>query len=115
MFDTEYAVRVININANKQAGASDLSAGASMSYSYTDVTNAIQSAISNVSFANGKFEFDQTLKNNGLAGADPVAYAPLDFHVLNISSQTVTAANAAKSGDGHRKAASFIHNQTLTP
>jgi Fungalysin metallopeptidase (M36) len=115
MFDTEYAVRVININANKQAGASDLSASASMNYSYADVTSAIQSAVSNVSFANGKFEFDQTLKNNGITGADPAAYSPLNFQVISISNSTVTTANSDNGGDGRSKPASFIYNQTLNP
>lgn len=113
MFDTEYAVRAININPNKQAGFSDLSGSASLSYSYADVTGAISAAISNVTFANGKFEFDQTLKNNGIAGADQTAYAPLDFQIVGISSPTVTAANADNGGDGRNKPASFIYNQTL--
>lgn len=113
MLDTEYSVRAININPNKQAGASDLSASASMNYTYADVTNSIQAAISNVTFASGKFEFEQTLKNNGVAGADAAAYSPLNFQVVSISNPTVTAANADNGGDGKSKPASFIYNQTL--
>jgi hypothetical protein len=115
MFDTEYAVRAISINPNKQAGASDLSASASLTYSYADVTSALQASISNVSFANAKFEFDQTMKNNGIAGADPTAYAPVDFQIVSISNPTVTAANADNGGDGKSRPASFIFNQTLSP
>ncbi|HEX8843732.1 MAG TPA: M36 family metallopeptidase [Pyrinomonadaceae bacterium] len=114
MFGTEYAVRAISINPNRQAGFSDLSGSASLSYGLADVTNSIQAAISNASFANGKFEFDQTLKNNGIAGAaDSTAYAPLDFQILSTSSPTVTVANADNGGDGKSRPASFIYNQTL--
>ncbi|MDT5122632.1 MAG: hypothetical protein QOC96_2114 [Acidobacteriota bacterium] len=115
MFDTEYAVRAINLNSNKQAGVSDLSGGASLNFSFADVTSALQSAISNVSFANGKFEFDQTLKNNGISGVDQNAYAPVNFQVVGISNPTVTAANSDNGGDGQNKPASFIYNQTLNP
>jgi hypothetical protein len=114
MFNTEYAVRAINLNPNKQAGFSDLSGSASLSYSYADVTSAIQAAVSNVTFSNGKFEFDQTLKNNGITGAaDQTAYSPLDFQVVSISNPTVSAANADNGGDGKSRPASFIFNQTL--
>jgi hypothetical protein len=113
MFDTEYAVRTINVNANRQMGFGDLSASASLNYSFADVTNAVQTALSNVSFADGKFEFDETLKNSGVAAADATAYAPLDFQILSISNPTVTVANSDNGGDGKGKPASFIFNQTL--
>ncbi len=113
MFGTEYAVRTINVNANKQAGFGDLSGSASLTYSLADVTSAVAAAISNVRFANGKFEFDQTLKNNGVAAADKTAYAPLDFQIISISNPTVTVANADNGGDGKSRPASFVFNQTL--
>ena len=114
MFDTEYAVRAFSVNPNRQFGFSDLSGAASLNYSYADVTSAIQSAISNVSFANGKFEFDQTLKNNGVANAaDQTAYAPVDFRILSISTPSVTVANADNGGNGKDTPASFVYNQTL--
>jgi hypothetical protein len=113
MFGTEYAVRTVSVNANRQMGFGDLSASASLGYSFADVTSAIQTAISNVSFANGKFEFDETLKNNGVAAADTTAYAPLDFRIVSISNPTVTVANSDNGGDGKTKPASFIFNQTL--
>lgn len=114
LFGTEYAVRAVSLNPNRQAGFSDLSAGASLSYSYADVTNSIQTAISNVKFAGSTFEFDQTVKNNGVAGAvDATTYAPIDFRIVGISSPTVTAANADNGGTGQGKPASFVYNQTL--
>jgi hypothetical protein len=113
MFGTEYAVRTVSVNANRQMGFGDLSAGASLNYSLADVTSAIQTTLSNVSFAGGKFEFDQTLKNNGVAGTDATAYAPVDFRILSISNPTVTVANADNGGDGKSRPASFVFNQTL--
>ncbi|MDT7541444.1 MAG: hypothetical protein QOE33_1348 [Acidobacteriota bacterium] len=114
MFGTEYAVRAVSLNANRQAGFSDLSAGASLGYSFADVTNSIQTAISNVKFAGSTFEFDQTLKNTGVAGAaDTTAYAPIDFQIVSISSPTVTAANADNGGTGQGKPASFVYNLSL--
>jgi hypothetical protein len=114
MFGTEYAVRAVSLNANRQAGFSDLSAGASLSYSFADVTNAVQTAISNVKFAGSTFEFDQSIKNAGVVGAaDATAYAPVDFQIVRISSPTVTALNADNGGTGQGKPASFVYNQTL--
>jgi hypothetical protein len=114
MFGTEYAVRAVSLNPNRQAGFSDLSAGASLGYSYADVSNSIQAAISNVKFAGSTFEFDQTVKNNGVAGAaDTTAYAPIDFQIVSISSPTVTAANSDNGGTGQGKPASFVYNQSL--
>jgi hypothetical protein len=113
MFGTEYAVRAVSINANRQAGFSDLSGGAALSYSFADVTSAIQTAASNFSFADGKFEFDQTIKSTGVSGADPHAYAPIDFRIVSISDPTVTAVNADNGGDGQTKPASYVYNQTL--
>lgn len=112
-FGTEYAVRTISVNPNRQTGFGDLSASASLNYSLADVTSAVQATLSNVSFANGKFEFDQTLKNNGVAGADATAYAPVDFRIISTSNPTVTVANADNGGDGKSKPASFVFNQTL--
>lgn len=113
MFGTEYAVRTISLNPSRQMGFGDLSASASLSYGFADVTSAIQATLSNVTFAGGKFEFDQTLKNKGVAGADATAYAPIDFRILSISNPNVTVANADNGGDGRSKPASFVFNQTL--
>ncbi len=113
MFDTEYAVRAIKLNTNKQSGFSDLSGSASMSSSISDVTSAIQTAITNVSYAGGIFQFDQTLKNKGVSGADQTAFAPLNFKVFNISNSTVTVNNADNGGDGRSMPGVFNYNQTL--
>ena len=113
MFDTEYAVRAITFNANRMSGFSDLSGSASLTSSNQDITAAIQTAVSNVSFSNGIFQFDQTLKNNGVGGADPTVYAPINFKIINTSSPTVTVANADNGGDGRSTPAIFNYNQTL--
>jgi hypothetical protein len=114
MFDTEYAVRAVALNPNKQSGFSDLSGSASLTSSVQDISSAIQTAISNVSFANGVFEFDQTLKNKGVSAADTTAYAPVNFKVISISDSTVTVANADNGGDGRNMPGIFNYNQTLT-
>jgi hypothetical protein len=114
MFDSEYAVRAISVNPNRQSGFSDLSASASFTSSIQDVTNAVSSAISNVSFANGIFEFDNKLTNNGITGADSTAYGPVSFKVVRISNPTVTVANADNGGNGRDVPGVFGYNQTLT-
>lgn len=113
MFGTEYAVRAVSLNPNRQSGFSDLSGSASFSSSIQDVSNAIGSAISNVSFANGVFEFDQTLKNNGVQAADTTAYGAINFKIVKISEPTVTVANADNGGNGKDTPAAFQYNQTL--
>ena len=113
MFDTEYAVRAVCVNANRQSGFGNLSASASLTSSTQDVSAAIKTALSNVTFANGVFEFDQTLKNNGVAGADQTAYSPINFRVVRISDPTVTVANADNGGDGRNTPAVFLYNETL--
>lgn len=113
MFDTEYAVRAISFNSNRSSGFSDLSGSASLTSSNQDITAAIQSAVSNVSFSNGIFEFDQTLKNKGVSGVDTTTYAPINFKIIGTSSPTVTVANADNGGDGRSLPAIFNYNQTL--
>jgi hypothetical protein len=114
MFDTEYAVRAISMNPNRQSGFSDLSGSASFTSAIDDITNSIQTAISNVSFANNIFQFDQTLKNTGVPGADSTAYGPLNFKIVRISNPTVTVNNADNGGDGDATPAVFSYNQSLT-
>lgn len=113
MFDSEYAVRALSVNASKQVGYSDLSAGASLNSTIQDVTSAIATTISNVKFANGIFEFDQTIRNKGLSATDTTAYAPINFQIVSIGNPSVTVANADNGGDGKNKPASFIYNQSL--
>ncbi|MDQ4121518.1 MAG: M36 family metallopeptidase [Acidobacteriota bacterium] len=113
MFGTEYAVRAISLNPNRQSGFSDLSGTATFSSSIQDISNAVTTAISNVSFANGVFQFDQTLKNNGIQAADTTAYGPISFKILSISDPTVTVANADNGGNGKDTPGIFQYNQTL--
>jgi hypothetical protein len=113
MFDTEYAVRALSVNPNKQFGASDLSGSATLNSGMQDVSAAIQTTVSNMSFANGVFEFDQALKNNGVTAADRTAFAPINFKIVSISNPSVSVANADDGGNGRTTPANFTYNETL--
>lgn len=113
MLGTEYAVRVLSVNSNHQAGVSDLSAGAGVNSASQDVTAAIKTAISNVSFASGVFEFDQTITNNGVTSPDGVVYSPVNFQIVRISNSNVTVKNADNGGDGQSVPGVFVYNQSL--
>lgn len=115
LLDTEYAVRAVSINPNREAGVSDLSAGTAANSQIQDVTSSIKASIANPTIAGGVFELDQTLKNNGIASPDGVAYGPITFRILSISDPTVTVINADNGGDGQTNPAVFIYNQTLAP
>jgi hypothetical protein len=114
MLGTEYAVRALSVNPNHQVGVSDLSAGASVGSALQDVTGAVQTAVSNVTFSNGVFAFDQTLKNNGVQSPDGTIYPAISFQIVRISNPTVTVKNADNNGDGKNSPAVFIYNQPLT-
>jgi hypothetical protein len=110
----EYVIRALSSNANKQVGISDNSAAASVPSAALDVTGNVQTAISNVSFANGRFELDQTIKNLGAGAFDGMLYTPVEFRILSISDPTVTVANADNAGTGAPgKPASFFFRQLL--
>jgi hypothetical protein len=113
MLDTEYAVRALSINPNHQVGVSLLSASAAVNSDRQDVSAAVQAMISNVTFSNGVFEFDQALKNNGAQSLDGTIYSPISFHILRISNPAVTVKNADNNGDGASVPAIFTYNQTL--
>jgi hypothetical protein len=113
LLSTEYAVRALSVNSNHQVGVSDLSAGTAVNSTNQDVTAAIKATISNARFAGGVFEFDQTLKNNGVASVDSVSYSPINFQIMNISNPTVTVKNADNGGDGKSSPAVFAYNQSL--
>lgn len=111
----EYVVRALNVNANRQVGVSDNSASAAMSTAVLDVTNNIQTVNSNVSFAGGKTEFDQAIKNLGAGAFDGTIYQPVDFRIVNISAPGVSVANADNFGSGRGASpASFYYRSTLT-
>jgi subtilisin family serine protease len=79
-----------------------------------DVTAFIQSAIvsGTVVFANGVFEFDQTLKN---ASGSTSVFSPLQFTVTSISSRsgTVRVQNADNGGDGVATPATFDYTSQV--
>ncbi|MGH9944881.1 MAG: hypothetical protein ACRD9R_21235, partial [Pyrinomonadaceae bacterium] len=73
-----------------------------------DITALVSNAISNVSLANGVFQFDQTLANNSAN-----AYVPLvEFRVVRINSAsgTVAAINADNGGDGKSAATAALYD-----
>ncbi|MFL6212901.1 MAG: M36 family metallopeptidase [Blastocatellia bacterium] len=110
----EYVVRALSINSNHQLGVSDNSAAASAATAAVDVTNRIQTAISNVAFAGGRFEFDQTIKNLGAGAFDGTVYTPVEFRIVAVSNN-VTVANADNAGNGtSTNPASFYYRQILT-
>jgi hypothetical protein len=110
----EYVVRALNVNANRQVGVSDNSATAAMATAVVDVTNNIQTVNSNISFANGKTEFDQAIKNLGAGAFDGTIYQPIDFRIVSISAPSVSVANADNFGAGRGASpASFYYRSTL--
>jgi hypothetical protein len=113
MLETEYAVRAISVNPNRQVGMSNLSGGTAVNMLHTDITNAIRTAIANPQMAGGIFEFDQTLTNNGVSSVDGIAYGPITFRIVNISDPTVTVKNADNGGDGRTQPATFVYSQSL--
>jgi hypothetical protein len=113
MLDTEYAVRAVSINSNRQAGVSDLSAGTAVNSQIQDVTSSLTVMIANPSLSGGVFEIDQLLKNNGISSPDGIAYSPITLRIVSISDPSVKVINADNGGDGQSNPAAFVYNQTL--
>lgn len=110
----EYVVRALNINPNRQLGVSVNSAAASVATAALNVTNRTQTTISNIVFAGGKTEFDQTIKSLGAGLFDGTIYTPVEFRIVSISNPTVTVTNADNCGNGQASApASFYYRQKL--
>ena len=108
LFESEYVVRAIGVNSTGQLGWSDLSGSVRPTTQRQDLTSQIDSAISNVSFANGIFAFDNKLTNTrGAFSFDQTAYSPIEFQIMSISSPSVTVKNADANGN------TFIYNQSL--
>jgi Zn-dependent metalloprotease len=108
LFNHEYVVRAIGINSTGQLGFSDLSGSSRANKVQQDLTAQIDSAISNISFANGVMAFDNKLTNaRGALATDKTVYGPIGFQITNISNPTVTVKNADANGN------TFIYNQTL--
>lgn len=110
LYDHEYVVRSIGVAANGQLGFSDFSPTVKPIAVPMDVTSAIDTALSNVSFSGGVFSFNQTLTNaRGAISADKNIYAPIAFRIKSISDSTVTVRNADQSSP----LPTFIYNQNL--
>jgi hypothetical protein len=110
LFDSEYVVRAINATPNAQLGISALSGSAQPTLTQQNLTAAIDTAVSNVSFTNGVFAFDQTLKNaRGADSTDKTIYAPLHFSINSISDPSITVKNA----DSTSPVPTFVYNQVL--
>jgi hypothetical protein len=111
LFDHEYVVRAVGVNSSRQLGVSPLSGSAKPALVEANVTKAVDTAISNVSFANGVFAFDQTLTNvHGVKdSADKTIYGPIEFRIMRISDPTVTVRNA----DLNSPSPTFVYNQIL--
>jgi Zn-dependent metalloprotease len=108
LFDSEYSVRAIGVNQTRQLGFSDLSGAAKPLRVTQDVTAQVDSALSNVTFANGVFAFDNKLTNvRGAISDNKTIYGPINFQITAISDPTVTVRNA----DGG--ANTFTYNQSL--
>src|SRR4029078_11179163 len=95
----------IGVNSTGQLGWSSMSGSSQALKARQDVTALVDSAISNVSFANGVMAFDNRLTNS--RGA--TLYNPVEFQIVSISNPTVTVRNA----DSNRNA--FLYNQALIP
>lgn len=108
LFDSEYVVRAIGVNATGQLGWSDLSGSSQPQQVRQDLTSQVDSVISNISFSNGVMSFDNRLTNaRGAFSTDKTIYKPLEFEVVSISNPTVTVKNPDANGN------MFIYNQTL--
>jgi hypothetical protein len=110
LFDSEYAVRAIRVNSNKQIGVSDLSGAAQPRLAPQDVTAQVDSTISNVSFSGGVFAFDNTVTNaRGANSTEKTIYAPVEFRITSISDPSVTVKNA----DATSPVPTFLYNKAL--
>ena len=109
LFDSEYVVRAIGVNSTGQLGWSNLSGSSSATQTRQDVSAQVDSAISNVSFANGVMAFDNRLTNaRGAFSTDKTIYKPLEFQIVSISNPSVTVRNSDTRGT------TFFYNETLT-
>jgi Zn-dependent metalloprotease len=108
LFEHEYVVRAVGVNSTGQLGFSNFSGSTKATKQAQDLTQQIDSAISNITFSNGVLAFDNKLTNaRGALAADKTVYNPISFTVTNISNPTVTVKNADANGN------TFIYNQIL--
>jgi Zn-dependent metalloprotease len=109
LFDTTYVVRAISVNNSGQLGFSNLSGGTRTQQMRQDLTESVDTAISNVTFASGVMSFDNKITNRKGSGdaADKTIYQPIEFQIVSISNPTVTV----KNGETDRN--TFVYNQVL--
>ena len=108
LFDSEYVVRAIGVNATGQVGFSGLSGSSRPLQARQDLTAQIDAALSNISFTGGITSFDNKLTNaRGAFSTDKTIYTPIEFQVVSISNPTVTVKNADTSGN------TWVYNKTL--
>ncbi len=108
--DFQYVVRAIAVNQSGQVGFSNLSGTAKTALSAENVTDQFDADISNVSFTNGQFAFDQVLNN--ISSVD--VYGPINFDIISISSPNVTASNADNGGTGQNgNAARYVYDDAV--
>lgn len=108
LFESEYVVRSIGRNSSGQLGWSNFSGSSRAIKASQDLTTQIDSAISNISYANGVMSFDNTLTNaRGAFSMDKTAYGAIQMQVQNISNPTVSVKNADAGSN------TFVYNQTL--
>ena len=109
LFDSTYVVRAIGVNNAGQLGFSNLSGGTKAQQTRQDLTETVDSATSNIVFANGVTSFDNKLTNRkgGYDVADKTIYQPIEFQIVGISNPSVTVKNADADGK------TFVYNQAL--
>lgn len=108
LYNHHYVVRAIGAAPGGQLAFSDLSETAIPMKSRQELTSQVDSAISNISFANGVTAFDNKITNaRGAISFDKTIYQPVEFQVTNISNPLVTIKNADTNGN------TFVYNQAL--
>jgi hypothetical protein len=110
LFDSEYAVRAIGVNQNRQIGLSYISGAAQPMLAPQDVTASIDTVVANAAFAGGVFAFDTTITNaRGANSIEKTIYAPIEFRITSISDPSITV----KNPDSTSPVPTFIYNKTL--
>lgn len=117
LFDSEYVVRAVGVNTSGQLGFSNPSGRAFATKVRQDLTSQVDSAISNVTFANGVFAFDNKLTNtrgafstergNTATNEHKTIFAPMEFQITSISNPSVTVRNTDANNN------TFVYNQSL--
>lgn len=109
LYDSEYIVRAVGVNASGQVGFSAFSGSSRPVQQQQDLTAQVDSALSNISFTGGITSFDNRLTNaRGALSADKTIYTPIQFQIMSISSPNVTVRNADQGGN------TFNFNQALS-